>query len=152
MKLGIWGDSNLNMTEYKMEVTETPSEEDVQVLFDGLTNSDPDDVEHVTLQRVCVFFRDQDGKIIAGMDGTTNRGWLYTKLIWVDKSAQKKGLGSKLIKKAEEIARERGCHGALVDTLSFLAVDFYKKLGYEPFGILDDFPIGHKRYYFKKRL
>jgi hypothetical protein len=41
---------------------------------------------------------------------------------------------------------------AYLDTFSFQAPDFYKKLGYEVFGELQDFPHGHQRYFMKKRL
>lgn len=37
-----------------------------------------------------------------------------------------------------------------LDTFDFQAKDFYMKHEYEIFGILDDCPIEHKRYYMKK--
>ena len=48
-------------------------------------------------------------------------------------------------------AFERGCHSAWVETFSFQAPGFYRKLGYEPFGELD-YPPGHKRIFLHKRL
>jgi hypothetical protein len=36
--------------------------------------------------------------------------------------------------------------------MSFQAPDFYRKLGYEEFGRLDDFPPGHSRLFFRKNL
>ena len=39
-----------------------------------------------------------------------------------------------------------------LDTFDFQAKDFYLKHGYEVFGVLDDCPKGHKRYYMKKVL
>jgi ribosomal protein S18 acetylase RimI-like enzyme len=51
---------------------------------------------------------------------------------------------------AEFEAKGRNCHAAYVDTFSFLALDFYQKLGYTIFGSLEDFPKGHTRYFLKK--
>jgi hypothetical protein len=52
---------------------------------------------------------------------------------------------------AEGRAVERGCHSAWVDTFSFQAPGFYRKLGYEVFGELD-YPPEHKRFFLRKRL
>jgi hypothetical protein len=39
-----------------------------------------------------------------------------------------------------------------LDTFDFQVKAFYEKLGYELFGILDDCPPGHRRYFLKKAL
>ena len=46
----------------------------------------------------------------------------------------------------------RGCKNAHLDTLSFQALDFYKKYGYIVFGQIADLPPGHTRYYLRKTL
>ena len=46
--------------------------------------------------------------------------------------------------------REKGCHLIHLDTFDFQAKDFYIKHGYEVFGVLDECPKKHKRYYLKK--
>ena len=48
--------------------------------------------------------------------------------------------------------KKLGATLAHLDTFDFQAKDFYLKHGYEVFGILDDCPKGHKRYYMKKVL
>lgn len=53
---------------------------------------------------------------------------------------------------AEDEARKRGAKHAYLDTFSFQALDFYRKYGYEIFGELQDFPVGHQRYYLVKQL
>jgi GNAT superfamily N-acetyltransferase len=53
---------------------------------------------------------------------------------------------------AEEEARRRGCHHALLDTFDFQARSLYERLGYEVFGTLDDFPRGHQRFFMRKAL
>ena len=51
---------------------------------------------------------------------------------------------------AEAEARERGCRGAQVDTLSFQGLEFYQRLGFRVAGRVDDFPPGHARYFLVK--
>ena len=53
---------------------------------------------------------------------------------------------------AEKEARKRGVKNAFVDSFSFQAPGFYKKLGYREFGKLKDFPAGHSRSFLTKAL
>lgn len=46
----------------------------------------------------------------------------------------------------------KGCNLVHLDTFDFQAKDFYLKHGYEVFGVLDDCPMEHKRYYMKKNI
>jgi ribosomal protein S18 acetylase RimI-like enzyme len=77
---------------------------------------------------------------------------MFVVILWVHDSLRHRGIGTRLMELAEEKARERGCQYAYLDTFSFQACPFYKRLGYEVFGTLDDFPNGHKRYFMKKSL
>ena len=55
---------------------------------------------------------------LAGLVGHTGWGWLEIETLWVDESRRGAGLGRVLIARAEQIARERGCHSAHLDTLA----------------------------------
>jgi ribosomal protein S18 acetylase RimI-like enzyme len=57
-----------------------------------------------------------------------------------------------LLAEAERIAQERGCIGAQLDTMSWQALTFYERHGYSVFGVLDNFPPGHRKYFLKKSL
>jgi len=61
-------------------------------------------------------------------------------------------LGSQLLNKIELEAKAIGTTLVHLDTFDFQAKDFYLKAGYEIFGVLDDCPKGHQRYYLKKKL
>ena len=52
----------------------------------------------------------------------------------------------------EGAARARECGAAWLDTFSFQALGFYRSLGYQRFGTLDDFPAGRQRYFMWKPL
>jgi len=39
-----------------------------------------------------------------------------------------------------------------IDTMDFQALPFYERHGYSVFGVLDDMPRGHQRFFLKKAL
>lgn len=96
--------------------------------------------------------RDPKRKLIGGLVGGTYWGWLQVFELWVDKSYRDQGLGTELLHKAEVIAKKRGCRYIQLDTFSFQAPGFYKKLGFKEFGVLKPFPKGHARHYLYKRI
>ena len=77
---------------------------------------------------------------------------VYVDILWVDEQYRKHGLGTKLLNEIEKIAIEEKCNLIHLDTFDFQAKDFYIKQGYEVFGVLEDCPANHCRYYLKKKL
>ncbi len=94
----------------------------------------------------------RQGAIIAGLAGDTYWNWLYISVFWVDAHERDHGLGSQLLVRAEEIAVQRGCRNAHLETHDFQALEFYRKRGYVIFGKLEDLPEGHSKYYLRKSL
>ena len=93
------------------------------------------------------------GVVIAGITSCLYCwGMLYVDVLAVDQKYYKMGLGSKLLTHIENEAKKLGATLAHLDTFDFQAKDFYIKHGYEVFGVLQDCPPGHKRYYMKKVL
>ena len=93
------------------------------------------------------------GLVIAGVSSIMY-GWkiLYIELLFVAADHRSKGFGSQLLNYVEKEAKALGSTLVHFDTFDFQAKDFYLKQGYEVFGILEDCPPGHKRYYMKKSL
>ena len=96
--------------------------------------------------------RDDNGSVTGGLWGWTSFQWLHVQLLFVPETLRGQGIGSALMASAEAEARKRGCRGALVDAFSFQAPRFYETIGFTLFGILQDFPPGHDRHYFFKRI
>ena len=72
--------------------------------------------------------------------------------LWVADSCRGTGLGRELLWQVEEEARNKGARLIHLDTFDFQARGFYERNGYEVFGVLEDCPAGHRRYYMKKCL
>ena len=77
---------------------------------------------------------------------------LYIDVLFVEETHRGKQLGSLLLNKAETEAKLMGGSLSHLDTFDWQAKDFYLKQGYEVFGVLEDCPAKHKRYYMKKTL
>ncbi|WP_455795464.1 GNAT family N-acetyltransferase [Clostridium butyricum] len=94
---------------------------------------------------------DTYGDIIAGINSKMYC-WncLYIDVLWVKEEYRKEGLGSKILNEIEKVAKDKGCYLIHLDTFDFQAKDFYLKHGYDIFGILDECPQRHKRYFMKK--
>jgi GNAT superfamily N-acetyltransferase len=102
-------------------------------------------------QLLVLPIRNEDGQVAGGLWGATAFGWLHVQMLFVPESLRGRGVGTRLMARAEAEARARGCLGAHVDAFSFQAAPFYRKIGYTPFGVLHDFPPGHDRVFFCKR-
>ena len=95
----------------------------------------------------------RDGKaIVGGVTGWTWKEWCHVDLLWIDHKHRGKGRGTALMRRAESVARRRGAKNMFLDTFSFQAPGFYKKLGFREFGRLKNFPAGHTRYFLHKAL
>jgi GNAT superfamily N-acetyltransferase len=98
------------------------------------------------------FLKSERGEWLGGLMGHLWGGWLYVRYLWVSSSARGCGNGTRLLKAAEEYAVERGCFAATLETTSFQARPFYEKLGYEVFATLEDYPLGHSKFFLRKQL
>ena len=79
--------------------------------------------------------READGTIAAGL-----HGWTWG------------GTGSRLLVAAETEAVRRGCHQMHLDTHSYQAPAFYRRLGYDVIGELPGWPGNDTRIFLRKTL
>lgn len=121
------------LVEYNL--SQVPAEQ--EVLFDTLDKKITDD----------------NGNTIAGCVARMYC-WnvAYIDSLWVDIKYRGNGLGARLLAEIEKTAKAKGCYLIHLDTFDFQAKEFYDKQGYELFGVLEDCPKGHCRYYFTKKL
>ena len=136
-------------TGYQVIESEQPAWE---IIGGGLTAFNKEKAGDDHGENLCFIVINSDGKVVGGVIGATYWDWLNINLMWIEEDLRTLGFGKQLMGLAEEKARLRGAKHAYLDTFSFQAPNFYKKLGYEVFGELEDFPQGHQRYFMKKEL
>lgn len=110
----------------------------------------PDDLKG-RYQEINLLLRKEDGQILGGVVGEICWNWLEIHYLFVDEPFRQSGYGAKLLNKAENIAKEKQCEFVKLDTLSFQALDFYLRQGYEVYGKIENAG-RHTHYYMKKNL
>ena len=136
----------------KIEVTDCPSAEELNVVGDNLSAFNASDVGSAGKRPLAVLVRDGAGAIVAGLSGYTAWGWLYVQWLWVDEHLRGQSKAAEMLGAAEREAVTRGCHGAYIDTFNPTALKIYQRQGYKPFGALVDFPKGRTRTFLAKNL
>jgi GNAT superfamily N-acetyltransferase len=90
-------------------------------------------------------------RVTGGLWGVSYYDWLFIDLLVVPEALRGQGLGTRLLRQAEEIARARNCIGMWLDTFSFQARPFYERFGFRVFGEIPEYPPGHSRFFMMKR-
>jgi GNAT superfamily N-acetyltransferase len=130
-----------------------PSDADMQQVRDALDNWNVSTTGHRDYAPLAVLLRDEHSRIRGGAVGNIWARWLHVSHLWVDEVLRRHGHGSRLLAAAEELAAARGCEHVHLDTFSFQAgPDFYRRRGYEVFGVLPDHPPGGAHYFLRKSL
>ena len=138
--------------DYQIVFVENPEENAWGIIGRGVGNYNKQQAGDNRFQRLCFALQTPDEEIAGGVLGEVYFDWLYVDLLWVKDELRGNGYGNRLMELLEEEARKLGAKNAYLDTFSFQAPDFYKKLGYQVFGELKDFPPGHQRYFLTKQL
>jgi GNAT superfamily N-acetyltransferase len=139
------------VSEPTIVVVEQPDEGDRKAVLDALLAFNEKAGGPSRLQPLAVLIRDPaNGKTLGGLWGRTSYDWLFVEFLVVPEQFRGQDIGSELLSRAEDIARQRGCVGVWLDTYAFQAPGFYKKRGYEIFGTIEDHPRGARRFFLKK--
>lgn len=140
------------MQPLRFETLRYPDRADVAELDDQIAAFNCDATNARDFLELGIFLRGADGGLRAGLYGYTWGGCLNIRLLWVRDDVRRLGYGSRLLEQAGREAVSRGCGLATLETFDFQAPEFYPRHGYEEFGTLDGYPVGHVKHYFKKRL
>ena len=136
----------------KLEITREANLPDARVVQDALYAYNRSKAGDQQYQPLNVFLRGSRGELLGGLLGSTYWQWLTVDFFWVAEELRGRGHGGRLLTAAEEEAVHRGCQYAWLNSFSFQAKDFYEKRGYFTFGVLENFPATHKRYFLRKKL
>ena len=136
----------------RIELTHNPTEEQRQAILQPLIEYNDAQTGGSKSEPFALMVKDQNGEILGGLYGRMIFRWMFIELLSVPEQGRGQGIGSKLMAQAEALAKEKNCYGLWLDTFDFQAPEFYRKLGFSQFGEIVDYPPGHKRHYFQKRL
>ncbi len=135
-----------------MSIEPEPAETVRAAVLAGLRAYNRRHAEAPDFRPLVLAARSTEGTIIGGLVAETGWRWLHIDLLWVAENHRGRGLGRRLLHSAENEARARGAGHAYLDTFDFQARPFYEREGYTVFGVQDDFPPGHRRFYLRKDL
>ncbi len=128
-----------------------PRSEDFRILHDLLIAFNRGNAVAPDFKPVALLLKSESGETVGGLWGRTAYDWLFVEVLIVPESLRHTGLGTALMRQAEQIASERNCVGVWLDTFSFQARPFYEKLGYTVFAELKDRPRGVSQFWLQKR-
>src|SRR5262245_33735376 len=85
-------------------------------------------------RRLVLSARDARGRVLGGLAGELYWNALYVELLWLAKGARSEGLGRRLMLEAERRARRARKDLIYLNTYTFQAPGFYRKLGFRRVG------------------
>ena len=143
----------LQTSAARIDLTDAPSAEDETVIRDGLSAYNFEKAGYRDHLPLAILVRDPEtGEVVGGLLGGTSFSLLRIDRFFLPESLRKQGLGSRIIKAAEDEGRRRGCSRALLTTLSIQAPGFYKRQGWEVLAELEGEPPAPSRFLMTKRL
>ena len=140
------------LSEFAWVVNERPSEKDVQELKQHLRDYNVTHANSNDGYGIAIFLRDDQRQMVAGISGWLWGECLEIDYLWVQEAVRGQGVGKQLVIALEEAAVVRGCRQITLETFSFQAPEFYQKLGYNEFGVIDGFGNHFRKFYMPKRL
>jgi GNAT superfamily N-acetyltransferase len=127
-------------------VTAEPSAAEVGVLERGLHAYEEARLGSPEHRHFGVFLKDGLGRVVGGVDGHVMWRRLFIKTMWVAEPLRGQGNGTRLLHAAEEEAVRRDCRSIWLTALGDLACHFYRRLGYQVIGVLEDYVPGQPLY------
>src|SRR5438270_2472046 len=105
-----------------IDVTDRPSSGDVAVISDALDEFNIEETGVADRRPIAVLVRDPEtSEVVGGLVGRTSLGLLFVDLFYLPPALRGSGLGSEILRQAEDEARKRGCRSAMLYTISFQA-------------------------------
>ncbi|MCX5398932.1 GNAT family N-acetyltransferase [Streptomyces sp. NBC_00102] len=134
-------------------LTDAPTPEDVAAISDALERFN---IEHTGIadrRPLAVLVRDPETRqVVGGLTGRTSLGLFFLDLFYLPPRLRGSGLGTEILRQAEDEARARGCRTAVLYTITFQAPGFYQKNGWKRLGEVPCDPPGTSRVFMTKEL
>lgn len=140
------------MAPFTIMIDSSPQPEDLRVIEEGLNGHAIAQAGTAPPEPLALFLHDEGDKIVGGISGRVWDGVLEINLVWIHEDFRGQGYGKRLMEIAEAEGVARGCTLATLRSFDYQAPDFYTKLGYEEYAVVEGWPRGHRKHAFRKRL
>lgn len=140
------------MTQRNYKTLLDPSNEQLAGIADGLYRFGVAQLGGAVPDRIALLCEDEAAEMIGGLAGHSLLGRFYLMQLWVAEEHRSQGIGSELVGRMEEVARERNCGDIVVDTLNADAVTFYQRLGYASYMTNRDYIRGFDWHFLVKKI
>jgi GNAT superfamily N-acetyltransferase len=140
------------MEHLALALEDNPSPEDLDFLEHQINEYNMVRTGARDFRHLAIFIRNAEKQIMAGLSGYTWAGFCEIRFLWVHEDVRGRGYGKQLLAAAETEVKTRGCSLVVLNSYSFQAPDFYRRLGYDKVGHVKGCPSGGANYYFKKHL
>jgi len=129
-----------------------PRSEQISEILDGLNAFGQEQVGGEAPAKIAVVCEHKKRRVVGGAIGHSILQRFYLTQLWVSEEYRSNGLGSELVARMEAIARQRGCHDIVVDTLNKAAVSLYKRLGYRVYVVNPNYIEGFDWHFLAKEI
>ncbi|MEU6080567.1 GNAT family N-acetyltransferase [Streptomyces sp. NPDC047108] len=137
----------------ELHLTDAPDPREVAAVSDDLDRFNTDVTGIADRRPLAVLVREPGtGRVLGGLTGRTSLGLLFVDLLHLPPQLRGKGLGSAVLRRAEDEGRARGCEAAVLYTISFQAPGFYERHGWRRLGEVACRPAGASRVFMAKEL
>jgi GNAT superfamily N-acetyltransferase len=134
-------------------VTDAPEADAVALISDGLDAFNVLETGTDDRRALAVLASDPEtGRVLGGLTGRTSLGLWFVEVVYLPPELRGAGVGSEILRLAEDEARRRGCRAGVLYTISFQAPDFYRRHGWRVFGEIPCDPPGTSRVFMTKEL
>lgn len=111
------------------------------LLEDGLSNYNQSWTGRSDWRELAVTVKDPGtGAVAGGLLGRTSLGLFFLDLFYLPEQLRGTGVGSTMMRMAEQEAVARGCRQATLLTINFQAPEFYARHRWEEFGRIQSAP------------
>ena len=132
-------------------LTDAPDEEAHRIVSEGLGDHAREQVGYWDLRPLAVLARDPaTRRVLGGFIGRTSLGLMFLDMAFLPKELRNRGLGSSMLRMAEEEAARRGCRAGVLYTINSRAPSFYERSGWREFARIPCHPPGTYRIYMTK--
>ena len=136
----------------RLIVDKDPKPADIEFLERGLIDFNLSATGITDGEFLSILLKDEDDRLRGGAYGWVWGGCCYIRYLFVAEDLRGRDHGTAIMQAVEAEALAHRCAMIVLETHSFQAPGFYRKLGFEPTGRVDGYPRCHQYITLVKRL